>query len=118
MKEKQYTKEEIVARGEAIYTSQLCTTIENEENLGKIVMIDIESGDFKIASTGLEASQQIRVRRPEVVFCALRIGYTAVETIGGVLPTRSKLGYAPEGLCVGACDDNKTRPFMGAGLKL
>ncbi|WP_395145585.1 hypothetical protein [Armatimonas sp.] len=90
MKEKQYTKEEIVARGEAIYTSQLRTIIENEENLGKIVMIDIESGDYVIANTGLEASQQIRVRRPEGVFCALRIGYTAVETIGGVLPRRKQ----------------------------
>lgn len=90
MKLRELSKEEIVARGEAIYTSQLRTTIENDENLGKIVMIDIESGDYVIANTGLEASQQIRVRRPEGVFCALRIGYTAVETIGGVLPRRKQ----------------------------
>ena len=85
-----YTKEEIVNRGEAIYDQQLRASIENDENLGKIVMIDIESGDYVIANTGLEASQQIRVRRPDGVFCALRIGYTAVETIGGVLPRRKK----------------------------
>ena len=90
MKEKLYTKEEIVARGEAIYEEQLRSVVEIEENLGKIVMIDIESGDFAVASTGLEASQLIRIRRPEGVFCALRIGYTAVETIGGVLPRRKQ----------------------------
>jgi hypothetical protein len=90
MNHNQYTKEEIVARGESIYTTHLRTIIENYENLGKIVMIDIESGDYVIANTGLEASQQIRVRRPEGIFCALRIGYTAVETIGGVLPRRKQ----------------------------
>lgn len=38
------------------------------------------------SASGLEASQAIRLRRPDGVFCALRIGYAAVETIGGVLP--------------------------------
>ena len=90
MKLPELSKEEIVVRGEAIYSDQLRTTIENDENLGKIVMIDIESGDYAIAQTGLEASQLLRARQPEGVFCALRIGYTAVETIGGVLPRRKQ----------------------------
>jgi hypothetical protein len=85
MNHSNYTKEEIVSRGEVLYERQFYSIIETEENLGKIVMIDIESEDYVIANTGLEASQQIRGRRPEGVFCALRIGYTAVETIGGVL---------------------------------
>ena len=90
MNHDRYSKEEIVSQGEAIYETRLRSVIETEENIEKIVMIDIESGDYAIAPSGLAASQELRARRPDGVFCALRIGYAAVETIGGVLPQRPK----------------------------
>jgi hypothetical protein len=90
MNHSKYTKEEIVRQGETIYEEQLRGAVETEENLGKIVMIDVESGDYAIAPTGLEAGRLLRQRRPDGIFCALRIGYMAVETIGGVLPRREK----------------------------
>ena len=65
MNHDRYTKEEIVSRGEALYEERLRSLLETEENFGKIVLIDIESGDYTIASTGLEASGQIRARRPD-----------------------------------------------------
>jgi hypothetical protein len=85
-----YTKEEIVSLGEVIYEESLRSIVETEENIGKIIMIDIESRDYAIAASGLKASEEIRKRHPEGVFCALRIGYSAVETIGGVLSRREK----------------------------
>jgi hypothetical protein len=55
MNHSNYTKEEIVSRGEVLYINQF--------------------------------------RRPKGVFCALRIGYTAVETIGGVLQRNTKVAW-------------------------
>ncbi len=90
MNPSKYTKEEIVQKGEAIYTRRLQALVETEENLGKIIMIDINSEDYAVATTGLEAGKILRERQPDGILCALRIGYTAVETIGGVLPRREK----------------------------
>jgi hypothetical protein len=39
--------EEIGRRGQKIYESRLRTLWETEENMGKIVSIDVESGDYE-----------------------------------------------------------------------
>ncbi len=41
--------EEIGRRGQEIYESRLRALLETEENIGKIVSIDIDSGDYEIA---------------------------------------------------------------------
>ena len=40
-------EEEIERRGQEIYESRLRSLLETEENIGKIVSIDVESGDYE-----------------------------------------------------------------------
>jgi hypothetical protein len=41
---------EIVQRGKAIYENQIRAKVETQENIGKIISIDIETGDCEIDS--------------------------------------------------------------------
>jgi len=47
--------------------------------------MDVESGDYEIDKLGIEASRHLQARHPGSPLYALRIGYKAVESFGGVL---------------------------------
>jgi hypothetical protein len=61
--------------------------IETPENIGKLILFDLVSGDYEIANDnlGFDAADLIRERHPAADVFALRIGYEAVDVIGGVL---------------------------------
>lgn len=77
--------EEIGRRGQEIYESRLRALLETDENIGKIVSIDIESGDYEIADDLLVAGRRLQQRRPEAQMYGKRIGYNAVYAVGGSL---------------------------------
>ena len=80
-----YTGEEIGDLGSNIYKTKLRDILETEENIGKIVSIDVLSGDFEIADDLLDSGMKLRERRPDAEMYGKRIGYNAVYTIGGKL---------------------------------
>lgn len=86
-----YTKElgeDIARRGEAWYENHLRAAVETPENIGKMVTIDVDTGEYAIADRGIEASDRLRAKRPDALLYGIRIGYKASETIGGVLERR------------------------------
>jgi hypothetical protein len=76
---------EIAQLGQQWYENQIRPKVETAENLGKMVLIDIETGEFEIASEGLQASQRLHTRHPEAPLFGIRIGYRASEALGGIL---------------------------------
>ena len=76
---------EIDQRGTQLYQEQIRSLVETEENLGKVIAIDVTSGDYEIASEGLIAGERLRERHPDASMLCLRIGYNAVYSFGGVL---------------------------------
>lgn len=64
---------------------QLRPVIETEENIGKLIVMDVESGDYEIDELGIEASRRLQTRHPGATLYALRIGYKTVESFAGVL---------------------------------
>ena len=51
------TAEEIARRGEEIYARDLRARLETEENRGKFLIIDIESGAYEIDREDLTATE-------------------------------------------------------------
>lgn len=81
-----YSKEEFARRGTEIYEQHVRPQVE-ENNQGKIVAIDIETGAFEVAEDLLTASDRLLARCPEAQTWFVRIGHRAVHRFG---PQRSK----------------------------
>ncbi len=61
--------------------------IETPENIGRLILFDVDSGDYEIANDdlGFEAANTVRERHPDAnVFC-LRIGYETAASFCGWL---------------------------------
>ena len=70
------------AIGRAIYNEKICETL-GPEYRGKIVVIDIHSGDYEIADKDIEATNRLLKRRPDAYTWAERVGSRAPYRIGG-----------------------------------
>ena len=80
-----FSGEEIVRRGEELYEQQIRSRVETAENIGKQIVIDIETGDYEIDGDGLAASHRLMTRHPGAALYGARIGYDAVYAVGGTL---------------------------------
>ncbi|MBC7526574.1 MAG: hypothetical protein H7308_03395 [Chthonomonadaceae bacterium] len=82
-------KDDIGTRAEEIYRALLRDLLEKPENLGKLVSIDVESGDYELEIEGeMEAANRLRTRHPSARVFGLRIGYKTAYSVGG---TRERL---------------------------
>lgn len=77
--------DEVAARGEALYQQTIRAAVETQENIGKMIIIDVETGDYAIDDTGLSSARLLHVKRPGAELYGIRIGYNAAEALGGVL---------------------------------
>jgi hypothetical protein len=82
MNHPRFSNEEIARRGQELYDQRIAPVVETEDNIGKIIVIDIETGDYEIDDLGFKASERLRARHPDAALLGLRIGYDAVEGFG------------------------------------
>ena len=68
-------KREIISKGEAIY-EKIRERIEKEHR-GKVIVIEVESGDYFLGKTGPEASRKAREKYPDKVFYKAKVAYPA-----------------------------------------
>lgn len=73
--------EEIVQRGEELYKKMLRKRVQTADNIGKIIVIDADSGNYEIDDTSLPAADRLRARRPNAELYAIRIGYDGVYAL-------------------------------------
>jgi hypothetical protein len=76
-----YSKEEHARRGTALYQQQVRPQVE-AGNHGKVVALDVDTGDFEVAENTLTASQRLLARHPDAQIWCVRIGYPAVHRVG------------------------------------
>ncbi|NJL35390.1 MAG: hypothetical protein HC899_00560 [Leptolyngbyaceae cyanobacterium SM1_4_3] len=81
VRQPRYSKEEFAQRGNEIYETQVRPQLE-VGNRGKIVAIDIETGDFEVADELLVASKRLSARLPDAQTWFIRIGHPAVDHFG------------------------------------
>jgi hypothetical protein len=77
--------EEIDRLGQSLYDGKLRRLVETPDNIGRQIVIDVETGDCEIDDDGLAASRRLLAKRPDAPLYGLRIGYNAVYLLGGVL---------------------------------
>lgn len=79
------SNEEIDHLGQDLYKNVIRNKVDLPENIGKQVVIDVETGEYDIDDDGLQASKRLMAKHPGAALYGLRIGYDAVYSIGGVL---------------------------------
>jgi hypothetical protein len=80
-----FSDDEIDRIGHELYEQQIRPTVEKEENIGKLVSIDIETGDYEIADELLVTARRILAKHPGAAIWSERIGFNAVYAVGGSL---------------------------------
>jgi hypothetical protein len=83
-----FTFEEIDRRGEE-WWQKIRPQVETDANIGKHIVIDIETGDYEIDRRGAAAGDRLLARHPGAALYGARIGYEAAYSIGGGLRRRS-----------------------------
>jgi hypothetical protein len=80
-----FSGEDIYERGERIYAERLRSHVETEDNIGKIISIDIETKDYEFseASDLLTAAMRLQTKHPDAAIYGKRIGFNAVLAVGG-----------------------------------
>ena len=75
-----YSKAEFARRGQEIYETSVRPQVE-KGNTGRIVAIDIETGEFEMADDSLAATDRLLDRCPDAQPWLVRIGHIAVHSI-------------------------------------
>ena len=76
-----WTAEEIGARGEEIYQTQIRDKVDPKYK-GMFLVLDIETGAYEIANEDLEATKRLLAKNPKAMTYGVRIGYPATHGIG------------------------------------
>ncbi|MCA2653805.1 MAG: hypothetical protein IM473_08540 [Microcystis sp. M015S2] len=77
------SREEVAQRAEKLYESRIRQEVEVEENIGKMVIIDIETGDYKVDENGLHAADLLSEKHPQARLFGIKIGYNVAAAFGG-----------------------------------
>ncbi len=77
------SSEEVGRRAKELYENSIRQQVEREENIGKMVIIDIETGEYAIDKTGLESAHLLRKNNPFARLFGIRIGYKVAVSFSG-----------------------------------
>ena len=83
VRQPRYSKEEFAQRGDALYDSQIRSQIDEEGDRGKIVAIDLETGDFEVDASEIVACDRLEASHPDAQIWMVRIGSRYVRRFGG-----------------------------------
>jgi hypothetical protein len=73
---------EIVGAAKTHYESNLRFLVETPENIGKLITIDTQTGDYEIGTDHIATVNTLRSRQPNAVTATLRIGYPTTYSRG------------------------------------
>ena len=74
-------KDEFARRGHAMYVRRIRPKLGGEKK-GRVVAVDIESGDYAVADKVLGAADKLFARRPKARIWFERVGYPTLIRIG------------------------------------
>ena len=76
-----YTRDQTAQLGHALYLKRIRRKVARQRK-GRVVALDIDTGDFAVADTAHLAAEQLRAMRPAAQVWLERIGYRTLRTFG------------------------------------
>ncbi len=83
-----WTVEEVVAAGEKLYESKIQHLVETHENLGKMLTLDVETGEYFISVKSADGLIALKTKNPMARLFTLRIGHDTGVSFGGLSERR------------------------------
>ncbi|MBD2409141.1 hypothetical protein FACHB389_29105 [Nostoc calcicola FACHB-389] len=77
------SREEVARRAREIYENSIRQQVELQENIGKMVIIDIETGEYAVDKTGIESALYLRKKNAFARLFGIRIGYKVAASFSG-----------------------------------
>ena len=80
-----FTTEEIGRLGEELYERVIRAQVETAENRGKMVVMDVETGEWEMGDdeAELDMAHRLHAKHPGAAVYAVRVGYLAAGKFGG-----------------------------------
>lgn len=82
VRQPRYSKDEFARRGDELYETQVRPQVEDDHQ-GKIVAIDLETGNFEVDTSEMAACSRLESRCPDAQIWIVRIGSRHVRRFGG-----------------------------------
>jgi hypothetical protein len=79
-----WTVEEVAQRAKQFYDQGIRSSVEHGDNLGKMIVIDALTGEYRIDKTGVESALKLKQKNPNARLFTMRIGYDVAVSFGGV----------------------------------
>lgn len=79
------SSEAVAKRAYQIYEGEIRQKVETEGNIGKMIIINVETGDYEVDKTGLQAAKNLQAKSPYARLFGIRIGYNVAASFGGVM---------------------------------
>jgi len=79
------SREEVARRAEQLYEQGIREQVETPANIGKMVIIDVETGDFGVDELGFEAADALKAKNASARLFGIRVGYNVAASLGGIL---------------------------------
>lgn len=76
-----HANDQIVRRGEELYEREIRAQVEPQHK-GRFLVVDVESGDYEIADTAIEAIDRAQAKRADAPLYILRVGYRTAYKFG------------------------------------
>jgi hypothetical protein len=78
-----WTVEEVAARAKKLYADKIRAQVECEDNIGKMVVIDAETGEYAVDRSGIHSAIALKAKNPNARLFTIRIGYDVAVAFGG-----------------------------------
>ncbi|MEG4032716.1 hypothetical protein [Microcoleus sp. Pol12B5] len=80
-----WSREEVPPRAQHLYEISIRPKSDLEENVSKIVIMDIETGDYKADENGLYAADYLSAKHQNARLLGIGIGYKLAASLGSVI---------------------------------
>ncbi len=78
-----YTEDEIVLRGQALYEQRIRAAVDQAQDKGKMLVINVETGEYEMDADDVAAAKRAKARFGNAALFTMRIGYPAAYRLGG-----------------------------------
>ncbi len=77
-----YSESEIIQRGKRLYEQTIRVAIDEEQSKGKLLVINIETGEYEMDADDVVAAKRSKARFGEAALFTMKIGYPSAYRLG------------------------------------